>query len=428
MLYFYPSSNFFNSSDVKKYLFTHNDLKTIKSIPHVAKVIEGLYTHERIGVDLSKCLPRNDTEYLINWLATLYSMDYNMSIEDAKQYIIKEGKKSGDVESYIHNLVMGFTSKSLDILVINTTELDSGVIFYFNDIYSGEFLNGIDQIVIGKGYEGLFYVYGNSVITCKDKINVGDTIYWMFPANYGYSYVPLKVVGYLSPNRNAQAVVGYDTLYHVLFSEAKSIGITENAKDFINKLGGLYSILFIIVDDPANVKDVGDTIMKLYPNAGVWFKRYSAEIAHSMIENAERSYSFITYSSIISMIAFIALVRFIEVSRAKKEIGLLRAFGWTNKEIMTYMLIYAGLIGLIAGLISDVSLLTARPYIIEYLSTPFKSSFYIRNLFISEIKNISLTPFLILNILVGVVISIIVGFTAIIYYTRITPSETIMGS
>jgi len=128
-------------------------------------------------------------------------------------------------------------------------------------------------------------------------------------------------------------------------------------EDIANILGiRVYSLIYIIVDDVENVDHVVNTLSSIY--------RGTAEVVsfRSIVESFTRFTSllamfFLSLAGMSTIIAGIGITStmMMSVQQRAREIGVLKAIGYTSRQVLVLFLAEAILIGLFGGIMGSVA-------------------------------------------------------------------------
>ncbi len=424
---FNPGSNlyfedqFFNESDVKRLL----------EISHVDRVIRGLEIKPKIFLGYEKCLNTSQASEIVEWFIEYQARYYNISIQKTRERLLETASRANmTLEEYVLNISKAWLSIMPTILGIDLDATD-GVLTYFNDVIQGRFLKGKNEILLTIDYTRPIIIESDRALPCSGKAIVGDMVEIMYmndekPLTNLYESYRVRLVGILSPYKRLGGVASLDFVLEMARDQLK-----EANSIILDKLP-LYTVLYVKVDKPENVMDVANEIMDMYPNAGVYYSGYTASLAGELIKSLEANYRLTTYILIGISIALISVARGLEALKSKRDIGLLKTLGWSDKEILLLTIIIASIVGLSAGVLSSISLVILKPYIINFIKpsippTGNVATYNVKKIIEYLVDDIPPNHILILTPLLGTVISLAASIISIVLYLRMSPDNVLRG-
>jgi len=218
--------------------------------------------------------------------------------------------------------VMGFTVLSVDPAAAGTAILP------FSNMDSGRFLMpGEDKCVISQTFRSYgFDLGGDMPVTIMSREKRYEIVGVM---GYGVSYSLMHGLG---------VIMNVETVWREL----------EVSPDKQR-----YNALLIQVDDPGQGYAVMETIRGMYNSSNVMFlwQAEQAWMYTRLLESTAPLYGSIKVLLIAFAAASIVILRLIEISRNRRDLGLLIALGWKEKDIMKYQLIGSLIIGLLGATI-----------------------------------------------------------------------------
>ncbi|MCS7098649.1 MAG: ABC transporter permease [Candidatus Methanomethyliaceae archaeon] len=201
------------------------------------------------------------------------------------------------------------------------------------------------EIREGRMYQALGYaevVVGSNVNHPQDLtmefVSVGQTATIETIARTNRKVV--NVVGVIAPYGMTSLISVDDSIFMSLQGAANFLGRTS------------YSVLFIKVNAPENVESVVNNIRAIYGNTlNIMTVKQITDIVTSITGQLT-----VLLGSIAAISLFVAglgimNIMFVSVIERTKEIGVLKALGFKNREVLAIFLSEAGIIGLIGGFI-----------------------------------------------------------------------------
>ncbi|XOU94835.1 MAG: ABC transporter permease [Candidatus Kerfeldbacteria bacterium] len=287
-----------------------------------------------------------------------------------------------------------------------------------DQVIEGEFISGPDGVNISNDYAQ------------KEGINVGD-IFSLYQNN-GTEQFDFVVVGLVEPKLYTNSADVYLQL--------EELQRLSDREDSIN-------IMLVKSTDAYSVDEVSKQLEGLFTSAQVTDSSDTAdEVTGSLIDAANLTDKFVGLTSIIVMIAafiIISLLTVLSINKRTREIGTLKAIGWSNRIVVRQILmenivlgIFGAALGIGLGLLSiallnnfDISF-TAE-FIsgneIDELSRKFlgsgESADPVSTSFNLKVAYTYST--LLIGSLIAIVASIISGGIAAIKSSRMKPSEAL---
>ncbi|MDH5806744.1 MAG: ABC transporter permease [Candidatus Methanomethylicaceae archaeon] len=201
------------------------------------------------------------------------------------------------------------------------------------------------EIEEGRLYHSLSYsevVVGSNVKKPQDLaiefVSVGQAI--TIETLTRSSRKVVNVVGALAPYGMTSLISVDDSIFMSIQAVSNFLGRTS------------YSALFIKVNSPENVEDVVNSIRAIYGNTlNILTVKQITDIVTSITGQLT-----ILLGSIATISLFVAglgimNIMFVSVIERTKEIGVLKALGFKNRDILAIFLSEAGIIGIIGGII-----------------------------------------------------------------------------
>jgi ABC-type antimicrobial peptide transport system permease subunit len=191
-----------------------------------------------------------------------------------------------------------------------------------DQVVEGEFISESNQVVVSTSYAS------------SEEINIADTI--------TLSETEYSVVGIVEPKL-------YTNTADIYLELAELQRISER-EDNIN-------IMLVKSADAFSVEDVSSQLDGLFTGAQVTDSSDTADkVTGSLVDAASLTDKFVGLTSIIVMIAafiIITLLTVLSINKRTREIGTLKAIGWSNKTVVRQILmenIVLGVIGALVGI------------------------------------------------------------------------------
>jgi cell division protein FtsX len=410
--------------------FNNSDVERIMNITYVTDVIRGVELHVRVFPGFSKCIPGYPGENLTELYIKIVQDEYpDLTREEIISRLERISKLSGlSFDEVVKNQLEGWLSSGFELLGIEAEKL-GGVSSYFNDIIDGRFINpGTNETVISIDKVRFGYVMGDRVLSCNESVNLGDSLDILYeryyPPDSPYKCYKVKVVGFKSPHIFDDMVVDYEFAINLIKTELN----VNRHEDMLKKLP-LYTVLFVKVDSPEHVNEVAKKIMEIYPMAGVYFSGRASNEAYKLLSSIEASYTLTFYSTASVTVAIIFIARVFEIFKRRREYGLLRSVGWYKSSVSILNLVTGLMLGLLAGVFASAILIALKPYIVNLLEVDIIRHGLIEHEVGSVLnyltRNVPPDYMLILNPLIGLIISGIASLISIFVYLRIPLEETL---
>lgn len=222
-------------------------------------------------------------------------------------------------------------------------------------VFEGRSFSNENEVIIGKTRIQSIEMSG------KNKIDIGDKIKLTIPPkNKGElpQKLELTIVGKFETGNFLED-------YYIFGSQETVRNISGTAKDKVNSI-------IVKVDSIDNVDKVDKAIKKEFEGADPSIQTLSNKNIFSNLQGTLNTFS--QFRMAISVVAGIAggmcilIVMLISVIERKKEFGILKAIGWSNRNITTSILIESlvlSLVGVILGLsLGWLGIIIAGHYII----------------------------------------------------------------
>lgn len=286
-----------------------------------------------------------------------------------------------------------------------------------DQVIEGEFISGPDGVNISNDYAQ------------KEGISVGDK--FSLYQNNGTEQFDFIVVGLVEPKLYTNSADVYLQL--------EELQRLSDRKDNIN-------IMLVKSTDAYSVDEVSKQLEDLFTSAQVTNSSDTAdEVTGSLIDAANLTDKFVGLTSIIVMIAafiIISLLTVLSINKRTREIGTLKAIGWSNRIVVRQILmenivlgIFGAALGIGLGLLSitilnnfDISFTAqfasgngieelGRKFLGGEAADPVTTSF--------NLKVAYTYSTLLIGSLIAILASIIAGGIAAIKSSRMKPSEAL---
>lgn len=355
--------------------FTSSDLEKLSQIPHVKRVIGGVILYIEIFWGYSKCFEEATREFILDFYIKQIESEYGTSRENILQQLEEEASRRNiSIYDYVYELSKVYFTKKNEILVINTSETID-IISYFNNLVDGEdIVNRHKDILLTIDALRISYInYSmNKVITCDETVDIGDEGQILFRNIIGNSNIVVRLSGIIPSSYLIKGVM--DTkLYNDIINNITSI-LPKDTVENITNLTSLYSVAYIIVDEPHNINNVIKMIKSKFPNAQVIPVSETYQISSAAIGNLKNSLNLINIFVITTILISLLGLRIFETSKKKRELGLIKSFGWSFKMVFTYYALPILIVGLCASIISTIIYWLISPTITTILLNEFRKS------------------------------------------------------
>lgn len=410
--------------------FTSSDIERLAQVPHVRKVIGGTIIYLEIFWGYGKCFDNPTKEFILDFYLKQLEANYGVPREEFLQQLIKTASEHNiSVYDYVYELAKGYFVSKNEILVINTSETID-IISYFNNLLEGEdIIDKHRDILLTLDALEILYINESvgKVITCDKGVEIGDEgeiLFRDFFHMYGKKFnINVRLRGILPSNYLIVGVMDIE-LYNEIINNITSVLPPNLAENLTNALP-LYSVAYVVVDDPSNINNVTRIIKSRFPDAQVIPISEAYQISTAAIRNLENSLNSMTI--LVNAIILISLLglRVLEASKKKRELGLVKSFGWNSRIVFTYFSLPILIIGLFASIISTILYWLISPTITNILLDEFRRSIptvlYIKlvSLLKHNISQISLYQVFGYALVVGILASLILTLVPLLYYNRL---------
>lgn len=290
----------------------------------------------------------------------------------------------------------------------------------FNNIVYGDFITpGSNELLINKLYAEYL------------GLSVGSRIMIYF----GMHIYEFRIVGVFmggeTPLYNYHLVGDLDYILNIL---SKEYGV------FVDKYvesgeWPAYNMLYVKAGSPYKVYNLANEMDMVlgdkYPGLGIHYYRTSLDIITNVLRSINYTYMVVLWLSTLPLIGVLAGLRILDLKAGKRHIALLKAVGWSNKDILIYTLVQTIVMGLAGGLLATVTLYILAPFIRNMLMIEPSGTGYARNIVKNMLENVlSGIPdpnFTLLAPILGIAIFIAANIGILAYYIRLEPSKVLQG-
>ncbi len=181
--------------------------------------------------------------------------------------------------------------------------------------------------------------------------------------------------------------------------------------DRFRDLNNTVSSFIVKLKDPRETSSFVAYIENKYPNVDIIMEKDLAKRASYILSNVEKFTLLIGGLGVVIGVLGVLNTVFMNVSERKKEIGILKATGWSNLEVIIEILfesLIMGLIGTVIGIALGV------------WSVQFATEYFKLHLRLTLDPNFLFQPFL-----AGILISVIAGLPPAYSAMRISPIESL---
>ncbi len=406
--------------------FTSSDLEKLSQISHVKRVMGGVILYIEIFWGYSKCFEKATREFILDFYIKQIESEYGTSRENILQQLEEQASRRNiSIYDYVYELSKGYFTKKNEILVINTSETID-IISYFNNLLDGEdIVNKHKDILLTIDALRISYInYSiNKVITCDEAVDIGDEGQILFRNVIGNSNILVRLSGIIPSTYLIKGVM--DTkLYNDIINNITST-LPKDTVENVTNLTALYSVAYIIVDEPQNINNVIKMIKSTFPNAQVIPVSETYQISSAAIGNLKNSLNLINIFVITTILISLLGLRIFETSKKKRELGLIKSFGWSFKMVFTYYALPIFIAGLCASIISTIIYWLISPTITTILLNEFKKSIppalssRLINILEYGMSKTSLYQIFGYALVIGILASLVLTLIPLIYYNKL---------
>jgi len=212
-------------------------------------------------------------------------------------------------------------TENFTVAGVDITKENIGMVLS-DQVVEGSFITESNQVVVSVSYSS------------SEEINIGDT---------------------LLLNENEYTVVG--TVEPTFYTNAADIYLTLEELQKISEREGKINVILVKSADAYSVEDVSSQLSDLFVGAVVTDSSDTAEkVSGSLIDSANLTNKFVGLTSVIVMIAsfiIVSLLTLLSINKRTREIGTLKAIGWSNSVVVRQILmenIVLGIVGAVFGI------------------------------------------------------------------------------
>lgn len=194
--------------------------------------------------------------------------------------------------------------------------------------------------------------------------------------------------------------------------------IYANLPDVQELVGAPGSINMVLIraEDPRKISSISETISRSWPRSTVITASDIASVTTGVINMGEQTAWSISLILVIVAILFGIKSQLSALVERTREIGLLKAVGWSNKDVVSQIVIESLLQGLMGGLIGCAVGCAASLYV---LST-------IRGEIGEALQLVNIDPLLLaMGMVISVLSSLLAGVYPALKAARLTPAEAL---
>lgn len=304
--------------------------------------------------------------------------------EDVLAYLYTGIDMSSSTESPLENPLIGVTDSFTDEDVELVRQLDGVVAVYpelrltavitFRDV-NITFVNPDtgEEITISDLKE-YFDLIVADVDYLEDVPFYQSLIEGKYPEEGAYEVMVSKQFERISLNDEAEIQLGPETFRMEVVGVFSPPHIRHSmviSKEAVNNMLGellipenAYTSMWVKVGSLEDVELVGELIEEALPKALVSYDATAVKSAINLVNVTQSHYTLIGYSLLLLASAGLVLVRVLDVTKHKWEIGLLKTMGWSSSHVFKYVLyysLYIGVLGFVLGIALSILLANLMP-------------------------------------------------------------------
>ncbi len=184
-----------------------------------------------------------------------------------------------------------------------------------------------------------------------------------------------------------------------------------NKVDRLRDLNNTVSSFIVKLKDPRDTEIVVKYIENKYPQVDIIMEKDLASRASFILDNIEKFTYLVSALSVLIGVLGITNTVFMNVSERRKEIGILKATGWSNLEVMVEILFESLVMGVIGTIIGIILGVIGVQFAVEYFHIHIRITVDILYL---------LQPFT-----AGLIIALLAGIPPAYSAMRISPIESL---
>ncbi|MEM2598819.1 MAG: FtsX-like permease family protein [Thermoproteota archaeon] len=179
---------------------------------------------------------------------------------------------------------------------------------------------------------------------------------------------------------------------------------------------GIVNMVLIRAEDPRKISSISEAISRSWPRSTVITASDIASVTTGVINIGEQTAWSISFIVVVVAVLFGIKSQLSALVERTREIGLLKAIGWSNKDVVSQIVFESLLQGLIGGLIGCVAGCVASFYMLSTIKGEIGEA----------LQFVNIDPIL---LSMGVVISVLSGLLAGVYpalkAARLAPAEAL---
>jgi len=236
---------------------------------------------------------------------------YERTIKTEDRSITTEKKT---IRTEVETPETNIQTENFNVAGVDITKEDIGLVLP-SQVQEGEFITESNQVVVSVSYAS------------SEEISIGDS---------------------LVLNENEYIVVG--TVEPKLYTNTADIYLTLEELQRISEREDKINIMLVKSADAYSVEEVSSQLDGLFAGAQVTDSSDTAEeVTGSLVDAANLTDKFVGLTSIIVMIAafvIVSLLTVLSVNKRTREIGTLKAIGWSNRKVVRQILMESIVLGI----------------------------------------------------------------------------------